>query len=233
MRPSADTTGATLEAYLLGRVDFQRCLDLQHRLAGEVGSRDDGRICLLLCEHDNLVTIGRSGSAADLAMDSPLLRNRQVEVRWVKRGGGCVVHSPGQLAVYPIFPLRWYGLSVGRYLAILQEAILGTLSEMKVPAELRPSAQGVWGRTGQLAALGVMVQDWVAHHGAFINVSPAMGLFRLINSPVGIDHRMSCLVAERCGPVRMTTVRTELVRRLSEAFGCDRYHLYTGHPLLK
>ena len=44
---------------------------------------------------------------------------------------------------------------------------------------------------------------------------------------------MSCLVAERCGPVRMTAVRAALVRRLAECFGCDRYHLYTGHPLLR
>ena len=44
---------------------------------------------------------------------------------------------------------------------------------------------------------------------------------------------MSSLVAERCGPVRMTMVRTTLVPRLAERFGCDRYHLYTGHPLLR
>jgi hypothetical protein len=31
----------------------------------------------------------------------------------------------------------------------------------------------------------------------------------------------------------MTTVRSTLVGRLAEAFGCDRYHLYTGHPLLR
>ena len=25
----------------------------------------------------------------------------------------------------------------------------------------------------------------------------------------------------------------ELIRRLADSFGCDRYHLYTGHPLLR
>ncbi len=44
---------------------------------------------------------------------------------------------------------------------------------------------------------------------------------------------MSCLVAERCGPVRMTGVRSALVCRLAERFNCDRYHLYTGHPMLR
>jgi hypothetical protein len=44
---------------------------------------------------------------------------------------------------------------------------------------------------------------------------------------------MSSIAAERCGVVRMATVRALLVRHLTEAFGCDRYHLYTGHPWLK
>jgi hypothetical protein len=60
-----------------------------------------------------------------------------------------------------------------------------------------------------------------------------MGLFRLVQSDPAGHTAMSCLVAERCGPVRMTTVRAALVGRLAAAFGCDRYHLYTGHPLLR
>jgi lipoyl(octanoyl) transferase len=228
-----DTTGAALEAYLLGQLDFERCLNLQQRLVQEAGSRNDGRVSLLLCEHPNLITVGRSGSAAGLAMDSPQVRNGQIQVRWVKRGGGCLVHTPGQLAVYPILPLEWHGMSVGQYLSALQGAVLRTLAELGVNAELRPPHQGVWGRTGQLAAFGVAVEDWVAYHGAFINVSPTMGLFRLLDTGLSGQERMSSLVAERQRPVKMTSVRAELVRQMSEAFGCDRCHLYTGHPLLK
>jgi hypothetical protein len=43
---------------------------------------------------------------------------------------------------------------------------------------------------------------------------------------------MSSLLVERQQPVRMTTVRESLVRHLSTTFGCERYHIYTGHPLL-
>ena len=41
------------------------------------------------------------------------------------------------------------------------------------------------------------------------------------------------LAAERCGLMRMTTVRATLIRNLTETLGCDRYHLYTGHPSLR
>jgi lipoyl(octanoyl) transferase len=96
-----------------------------------------------------------------------------------------------------------------------------------------PDRHGVWGRTGQLAAIGVAVRHWVTYYGAYLNVCPPMGLFRLVESDPRGQTQMSCLVAERRGPVRMTAVRAALVRRLTECFGCDRYHLYTGHPRLR
>ena len=243
--PEIESPRPALEAFLLGQIDFDRALALQQRLVEQARDRDDGQITLLLCEHPTLITVGRGGSPSDVAMQSGLVRNRQIEVRWVNRGGGCLMHSPGQLAVYPIVPLRWHGLSVGEFLHRFQTGIIETLDDLNVPTrahrESKPPSNahplqwvgGVWGRTGQLAALGVAVRHWITYYGAYLNVCPPMGLFRLVKSdPVG-HTSMSSLVAERCGPVRMTGVRSALVCRLAERFNCDRYHLYTGHPLLR
>ena len=240
-----ESPSPSLEAFLLGQIGFDRALALQQRIVEQTRQRDDGQITLLLCEHPTLITIGRGGSPGDVAMQSNPVRSRQIEVRWVNRGGGCLVHCPGQLAIYPIVPLRWHDLSVGEFLRRLQAGIIETLDDLNVPT--RPHQEstppnnarplqwvgGVWGRTGQLAALGVAVRHWTTYYGAYLNVCPPMGLFRLVESdPVG-HTPMSGLVAERCGPVRMTGVRSALVCRLAERFGCDRYHLYTGHPLLR
>ncbi|MBN2474962.1 MAG: lipoyl(octanoyl) transferase LipB [Pirellulales bacterium] len=222
-----------VETYLLSRIELQRCLELQQRLIGQIGDRDDGQIALLLCEHPPVITVGRGGSPGEIARDNRMLTSRQIEVRWVNRGGGCMVHCPGQLAVYPLVPLRWHGFSVGEYLERLQAGIVETLDDLAIRGRTRPGRFGVWGRTGQLAAFGVAVRNWVSYHGAFVNVCPPMGLFRLVEDDPEPDARMSCLVAERRGHVRMTTVRATLIRHLTEAFGCDRYHLYTGHPLLR
>lgn len=222
-----------VETFLLGRIEFGRCLKLQRRLVGEIGGRDDGQIGLLLCEHPTVITIGRGGSPGEIATDSWLLRSRQIEVRWVNRGGGCLLHCGGQLAIYPIVPLRWHGFSVGEHLERLQAGIVETLDELGVRGHTPPGQYGVWGRTGQLAAVGLAVRNWVTYYGAYLNVCPAMGLFRLVESDPAGQTRMSCLVAERRGRVTMTTVRAALVRHLAEAFGCTRYHLYTGHPLLR
>ncbi len=255
-RSLAPESSPALEAFLLGQVDFDRALALQQRLIVECRDRDDGQVILLLCEHPAIITVGRGGSPGQIAMQNSLVRNRQIEIRWVNRGGGCLVHCPGQLAVYPIVPLRWHGFSVGEFLDRFQAGIVEAIDDLNVHAATRaaekgdsphlceapfgPSRQmgtvpffGIWGRTGQLAAFGAAVRHWVTYYGAYLNVCPPMGLFRLVECDPGDPAPRSCLVAERRGPVRMTSVRAALIPRLAECFGCDRHHIYTGHPLLR
>jgi lipoyl(octanoyl) transferase len=239
-----EKTAPALLAYFLDRLPFERVLDLQRRLLVEVGNRDDGQIVLLLCEHPNLITIGRGGSPANINSNSSALKSREIEAIYVNRGGGCMLHCPGQLAIYPIVPLHWHGFTVGEFIERFQAGIIEALDDLKVPARTFPARHGIWGRTGQLAALGVAVRNWVTYYGAYLNVDPPLGLFRLIDSDLpqpspsyptteGDGKSMSSLMAERRGSIKMTMVRAALVSRLAEAFGCDRYHLFTGHPYLR
>jgi lipoyl(octanoyl) transferase len=258
-----ETPAPAMMAYFLDRLPFERCLELQRRLLVEVGDRDDGQIVLLLCEHPNLITIGRGGSPAGIRQDSSALRSREIETIYVNRGGGCLLHCPGQLAIYPIVPLHWHGFTVGEFVERLQAGIIEALDDLNVPTRTAPGRHGVWGRTGQLAAIGVAVRNWVTYFGAYLNVDPSLGLFRLVDvdthqpSPLApttswcppinlrsvpgegspatqrcVQHTSS-LMAERRGSIKLTMVRAALVGRLSEAFGCDRYHLFTGHPYLR
>ncbi len=55
---------------------------------------------------------------------------RRLDVRWVNRGGGCVLHAPGQLAIYPIVPLAWHRWTVGEYLRRFRQALTQTLDEL-------------------------------------------------------------------------------------------------------
>jgi lipoyl(octanoyl) transferase len=255
-----ESQSPALEAFLLGQIGFDTALALQQRLVAQCRERDDGQIMLLLCEHPAIITIGRSGSAGDIAMQNTLIRNGQIEVRWVNRGGGCIVHCPGQLAIYPIVPLCWHGFSVGEFLYRFHTGLVQAIGDLNIkprpvvapiPVADHGATDGrgfmdadhgatdgrgfmdILSRTGRLAAIGVAVRHWVTYYGAYLNVSPPTGLLRLIKSNASNETDMSSLAAERCGPVRMTGVRAAVVRRLAESFGCDRYHLYTGHPMLR
>jgi lipoyl(octanoyl) transferase len=218
--------------HLLGLVDFESCLALQHRLVYEASGSASGQITILFCEHPALVTVGRQGSRADVHWDAGELARRGLDLRWVNRGGGAILHAPGQLAVYPIVPLEFYGLSVGEYVQHLENALSSALTEEGFQLSSTKAPRGIAGRTGTLASLGVAVRNWVSYFGAYINVTPSMQLVRRVD--VGGERRapMSCLAAERQQPVRMPSVRERVARHLAAEFGCNRYHVYTGHPLL-
>jgi lipoyl(octanoyl) transferase len=229
---SAALRPPAVQAYLLGTIDFEQCLALQNRLVYEAGGDPHGPITLLLCEHEGLITVGRHGSRAHLLCDAHELTSRKLSVRWINRGGGCVLHTHGQLAVYAIVPLEPRGWTVGDYAARLQAGIVAAMADAGVPGQTFDDRHGVWGRSGLLASVGVAVKNWVAYHGAFINVCPEMQLQRLVDGDPWAHASAGSLVAERQQPVRMTTVREALLRRLTEAMGCDRFHPYGGHPLL-
>lgn len=223
----------TVEAHLLGSVDFDACLALQQRLVYEASGSSRGNITLLVCEHPLIITVGRQGSRSHIRLSEHELVSRQIDVRWVNRGGGCLLHAPGQLAVYPIVPLEPWSLKVGGYLERLQAGLAAALADMSCAAEARSGRFGLWSHRGQVAAVAAAVKNWVGYYGAYINVSPALYPFRWIESdPVELTP-MTSLAADCRRAVRMSGVREAVVRRLSEAFECDRYHVYSGHPLLR
>lgn len=221
-----------MAAHLLGIVDFDTCLALQQRLVYETSGSPNGQITLLVCEHLPLVTIGREGSRADVRFDSAELRSRRLAVRWVNRGGGALVHAPGQLAIYPIVPLGWYGYTVGGYLQRLEAGLRAALAEAGFQLLAPAGRHGIWGRSGQVAAIGAAVKSWVSYYGAYLNVSPAMQLARGIHSDLVHHAPMSSLAHERVHGLRMSAVRERVVRHLAATFGLPRYHIYSGHPLL-
>jgi lipoyl(octanoyl) transferase len=220
-----------LQAYLLGTVEFEAALRLQRRLVYEV-SGDRGRAALLLCEHPPLITVGRQGSYAHLACDPAELRARRWTVRWVNRGGGCVLHLPGQLAVYPVVPLDRLGLGVQAYLDRLQQTLADVLADCQVRAESRPGRPGLWAGSRLLVGVGVAVRDWVAYYGAYLNVNPDLDPFRLVRCAGPGEAPMTSLERERHGPVRPALVRQRLLEHFADRFGFGRVSLFSDHPAL-
>ena len=220
-----------LEVYLCGAVDFASFLELQERLVYEVSDREDTLGRLLICEHPPIVTIGREGSHDHLLAPRAEFTSRQMEIRWLNRGGGAIVHQPGQVAFYPIIPLERLGLSVVEYRDHLELAVCRMAREFRVPAFRHPEEAGVFGRGGQFAFTGAAVKYGVSYHGLFVNVAPALDLTRMVRSNRS-GCRLTSLAAERVQPISMHAVRESLMRHLAELLGYQRQHLYTGHPLL-
>ena len=227
-----------VQFHLLGCVPFDDFLTFQRRLVYEAGGDNDGAVTVVVCEHPALISVGRLGSRGHIRFTSRELKEHRLPVRWVSRGGGCVLHGPGQIAVYPIVPLRWHGWTVGEYLRRLRWALRETLDQLAVPHETVDHQIGIWGRSGQLVSWGIAVRNWITCHGAFVNVNPVMTPYRFVDvvDPLTLEggrkSTMGCLFAERRQAMTVSKVRSTLIPFLAAAFGTRQYHLMTGHRLL-
>ena len=254
--PRIDPSERVADFHLLGSVAFDDCVRLQRRLVYEVSSEARQRAVVLLCEHASVISVGRSGSRSHIRRSNAELQRQQLSVRWLNRGGGCILHAPGQLAVYPILPLDAFGWNPGGYLSRLQAGLAAGLAEIGIETQSRGDGFGLWGRTGLLAAVGVSIQHGTSCQGAFINVSPNMAPYGFIDTAAPYREAlrraaefcetagdrqtfaaadkltMSCLLAERRQPARMATVRSALIDQLVRSLECDRHNIHSGHPWL-
>jgi len=223
--------GSALRIYLLGAVEFEAALTLQRTLAFEMAGQRDSA-ALVLCEHPPILTVGRDGSPADIRCNINELRLRNWPVRWVNRGGGTLLHLPGQLAIYPILPLDWRRLGLADYLVRFQRILVAVLDDFSVPAETRPGQPGVWSGGRLVAGVGVAVRDWVAYYGAYLNIDADLIPFRIVRSGPSEQEPMTSLVRERRSPLRPAMVRERLLEHFTAAFPFARTAVFSHHPCL-
>ncbi len=187
------------------RMAYDEAFALQKRLVERVLVSEGGENFLVLVEHPAIITIGRSGSEAQVLADGELLRRGGIEVVRTNRGGKATLHAPGQLVAYPVIDLKARGSDLHRYLRELEAWLIRLLEGYGIRAGVEASRTGVWAGGGKIASIGIAVRRWVAYHGVALNVSTDLELFELI-VPCGLEG------------VRMTSM-AELLRS-GEAAGC-------------
>jgi len=223
-----------LEVYLLGLVDFDDAQRLQRRLVYDLGER--GGASLILCEHPPTISVGRSGSRMHIVPDDEVLRSLGVKVYWVNRGGGCLLHLPGQLCAYFAVSLEKVGLDLIGYLDRLHGVVLDVLDEFDLKGATRPEQPGVFLGHSRVASVGVAVNRWIAYHGLTLNVGPFLEPFEMILDEPGIGSyplRQTSMESRRQRQTPMPKVREALLRRLEARFGLERHHVFTHHPLIR
>ena len=217
-----------LAAYLLGGPTLDALLALQRRLVYDVaGDRDTA--ALVLCDHPTGVTVGREGSAAHVRPDPDGLRARGWPVNWVARGGGAMLHVPGQVACYPVLALDALNLTVGRYVSELQAVACDLCREFGVAGTPDPDRPGVRANGRRVAHVGVAVRGWVSSFGLIVNVNPDLAPFRDIRCD-GDPVPMTSLARESALRVRVSGVRQRLVELIAARFGFDRVSVFHNLP---
>jgi lipoyl(octanoyl) transferase len=220
-------TDRVLEVVQAGVVPYGEALAWQRGLAQARIERRIPHDLLLLLEHPPVITLGRNSHAAHLLRPPPA----GVAVFEVERGGDVTFHGPGQLVGYPILDLTGHKQDLHWYLRTLEQALIGALDMLGIPAERNPGYTGVWTRGGgrKIASIGIHVKQWVTWHGFALNVTTDLAHFDRI-VPCGIPGVVMTSVERERGTTReKQTLWEETVAAVIDAFGAA----FEVNPILK
>ncbi len=191
-----DPPGDDLWVCQLGTVDYRDGLAIQEdvrerRQAGLLGD------VLLLLEHPPVLTRGRRAAVGELLHEESFYLERGIELIDCDRGGKITYHGPGQLVGYPIMAAG----DVGRYVRLMESAIIAALAGAGVPAHARaqdgPDYTGVWAGARKIASIGVHIQRGISTHGFAVNVCNDLTPFSWVVACGLADVEMTSLERER------------------------------------
>jgi lipoate-protein ligase B len=198
----------------LGLVEYQKALDEQKRVHALVC---DGTLpaAIIVCRHHPVVTVGRSTRPGSLLLSISEYEARGIQVVNVERGGDVTYHSPGQLVVYPIFPMAAFKNDLHAYLRFLEEGVISALESIGVHACRRKSLTGAWIHQRKIASIGIAIKRWVSFHGLSLIVNKdRLDDFSLIR-PCGMDIAMTSIESELHRTVSFDDITQHLLRSLT------------------
>jgi len=164
----------------LGNLPYSEALILQKGLKESVAGENNPYDYLLLLEHNNVITIGRTGDTKNLLLDSDELEKKGIEFFETDRGGDITFHGKGQLIGYPIMRLQ-DPKKVIPFVRSLEQTIIKTLSSFGIEAFSKEDDTGVWTTEGKIASIGVKVSKWTTYHGFALNIFDKLEGFDFIN----------------------------------------------------
>ena len=176
----------------LGSLPYSEALILQKGLKDSVSDEYNPYDYLLLLEHNNVITIGRTGDAKNLLFDRDQLQKKGIEFFETDRGGDVTFHGKGQLIGYPIMRLQ-DPKKVIPFVRSLEETIIKTLNSFDIDAFSKEDDTGVWTPKGKIASIGVKVSKWTTYHGFSLNIFDKLEGFNLINPCGNKDEKISAV----------------------------------------
>jgi lipoyl(octanoyl) transferase len=187
----------------LGLIDYKKSWDYQLELFNNIlnskqrpatSDQKPADNYLLFCEHPNVYTLGKSGSAENLLIDTIKLNKINATYFKIDRGGDITYHGPGQIVGYPILDLQNFNLGVKEYIRDIEESIILTLAEYNIKSERLEGATGVWldtnckSKVRKICAIGLRTSRFTTMHGFAFNVNTDLQYFNYIN-PCGFTDK--------------------------------------------
>ena len=203
----------------LGNLPYSEALILQKGLKESVSKEYNPYDYLLLLEHNNVITIGRTGDPNNLLLNSNELQEKGIEFFETDRGGDVTFHGKGQLIGYPIIRLQ-DPKKVIPFVRSLEETIIKTLNSFNIDAFSKEDDTGVWTQKGKIASIGVKVSKWTTYHGFSLNIFDKLEGFDLINPCGNQDEKIAAVHSFNSG-ISFDDVVSKITETFSAEFGYE------------
>jgi lipoyl(octanoyl) transferase len=217
----------------LGLIDYKEAWDYQEKLLKEAvdlkiafrngQTTEIPQNYLLFCQHPHVYTLGKSGKQEHLLLNEEQLKVHEATYYKINRGGDITYHGPGQLVVYPIFDLEQFFTDIHKYMRLLEEAVILTLTDFGIESGRVEGLTGVWiegdtDRARKICAMGVKCSRWVTMHGIGFNVNTDLNYFSHI-IPCGIDDKAVTSMQQELGAeLDINEVSEKLLNHLAYLF---------------
>ena len=223
----------------LGLVDYKKAWDIQEKYFKQaidlkIAIRNGENLpppsnYLILCEHPNVYTIGKSGKEENLLLSSDEVKSKEASFYKINRGGDITYHGPGQLVVYPILDLDQFFTDIHKYMRFLEQAVINTLLKFGIQSSRIDGMTGVWIDSAlpsarKICAMGVKSSRWVTMHGIGFNINTNLDFFSHI-VPCGIDDKAVTSMQKELGiEVDMQEVENIIIEEFKSLFGFQIKH---------
>lgn len=223
----------------LGLVDYKKAWDIQEKyfkqaIDRKIAIRNGKNLpppsnYLILCEHPNVYTIGKSGKEENLLLSSEEVKSKEASFYKINRGGDITYHGPGQLVVYPILDLDQFFTDIHKYMRFLEQAVINTLLKFGIQSSRIDGMTGVWIDSAlpsarKICAMGVKSSRWVTMHGIGFNINTNLDFFSHI-VPCGIDDKAVTSMQKELGiEVDMKEVENTIIEEFKSLFGFQIKH---------
>ncbi len=140
-----------------------------------------------LVEHFPVYTLGLNGKREHL------LNVGEIPVIQTDRGGQVTYHGEGQAIVYILFDLKRRNLNSQQIVSHLENAMIQTLTDYKIPAVARADARGVYVENKKIGSIGLRIKQNGCYHGLSLNNNMDLTPFNFINPCGYADLKMTQL----------------------------------------
>ncbi|MBQ6754047.1 MAG: lipoyl(octanoyl) transferase LipB [Bacteroidales bacterium] len=202
------------------KIAYSEALDRQTNLfnskvAQKLNGKENISQDFILCEHNNVYTLGKHGKDSNLLVNDEFLKQINAEVYHINRGGDITYHGPGQITGYPSLDLESMGLGIRDYIHTLEQMVINLMKDYDVECERLQGATGVWieahtKKARKICAIGVKASRGITMHGFAFNVNTDLNYFSYINPCGFVDKGVTSMQKELHQAVDIERIKHEL-----------------------